>query len=190
MNQTIKDSIASDSGDGIIVVDIETTNFLHRGGLIVEIGIVKLDLKTGEIKMLYNELVKEKGFDHNHFDSWIFNNSDLKPWAVMKANPLDHATLRKIFEQHLATAWNTSFDFSFLRDRALTIQELPCPMMMSAEYFAIKRPTVGFKWAKVQEAWDKLFPEKYYLETHRGFDDAAHEAKIIHELYKRGVYKI
>ncbi len=46
----------------IAVVDIETSGFQNQGGLIVEIGIVGLDLDTGNIINEFNSIVKEDGF--------------------------------------------------------------------------------------------------------------------------------
>jgi hypothetical protein len=48
----------------------------------------------------------------------------------------------------------------------------------------------GFKWPKVGEAYEFFFGKTDYVETHRGADDAFHEADIVYELYKRGVFKI
>jgi hypothetical protein len=45
----------------IAIVDIETTGFLNKGGLIAEVGIILLDLETGETECIYEELVKEFG---------------------------------------------------------------------------------------------------------------------------------
>jgi DNA polymerase-3 subunit epsilon len=47
----------------------------------------------------------------------------------------------------------------------------------------------GSKWAG-QEAYDFFFGKTDYIETHRGADDAFHEAEIVYELYKRGIFKI
>ena len=38
----------------ILILDIETTGFLNQGGSIVEIGIVELNLDTGEISMRHH----------------------------------------------------------------------------------------------------------------------------------------
>ena len=48
----------------------------------------------------------------------------------------------------------------------------------------------GYKWPKVQEAWDYLFGKTDYVEQHRGADDAMHEAKIVHEMIKREWLKV
>ena len=46
------------------------------------------------------------------------------------------------------------------------------------------------KWPKVEEAWEHFFPDVAYIEQHRGADDAVHEAKIVYELYKIGVFTL
>lgn len=48
----------------------------------------------------------------------------------------------------------------------------------------------GFKWPKVPEAYEFFFGKTGYIESHRGADDAFHEADIVYELFKRGVFKI
>ena len=48
----------------------------------------------------------------------------------------------------------------------------------------------GYKWPKVQEAWEHFFGDTGYIETHRGADDAFHDADIVMELYKLGVFKV
>ncbi len=40
----------------IAVIDIETSGFQKQGGLIVEIGIVALNLKTGKIINEFNSI--------------------------------------------------------------------------------------------------------------------------------------
>ena len=170
----------------IAIVDIETTGFLKEGGLIVEIGIAKLDLSTGNAQKLYHALVREKSLSEQHKDSWIFKNSDLSFKDVMRADSLDTVALQEIFDKYPATAYNKSFDFDFLKSRGLTIKELPCPMILATSLCKLPGH-YGYKWPSVQEAWDILIKEPY-TEAHRGLDDAIHEAKIVFELFKRGVF--
>lgn len=173
----------------IIVVDIETTNFLQRGGLIIDIGIVELDLNTGGVKVLYDNRVKEEGFDKS-CNAWIFDNSSLTPEMIDEAGPLEKEELQKIFSKYPATAYNKRFDFDFLKSRGFEIKELPCLMIAATEPCRIPKKTgEGFKWPKQQEAWDILIKEEY-KEAHRALDDAAHAARIAYELYDKGAFKI
>ena len=182
----------------IIVVDIETTGFLNKGGKIVEIGIVKLNLLTGEITPAFNSLVKEEGFGPHHTQGafgWIFNNSDLTYEEVEAAPSLEsqRAEIQALFSEYHATAFNKAFDFDFLRDRGFTITDLPCPMKVATPICKLPNQ-YGYsshKWPTVEEAWDHFFgKETGYVEAHRGYDDAAHEAKIVFRLFELGHFEV
>ena len=86
----------------IAVLDIETTGFNNEGGLIVEIGIVELNLSDGSSNVVYDELVKEESFCVNHKNSWIFQNSSLTFGEVMNAEPLNINTLQNILNNYIA----------------------------------------------------------------------------------------
>lgn len=182
----------------ILVVDIETTGFLNQGGKIVEVGMVLLNLLDGSVTSVYNSVVNEAGFDRNHTRNpygWIFSNSDLSYDEVANAPGLESekATIQALFDQYPATAFNKSFDFDFLRDRGFRINDLACPMLLATPI--CKLPAMygrsGYKWPKVEEAWEHFFgPDTGYVEAHRGLDDAKHEALIVYELYKMGVFKV
>lgn len=175
----------------IIVVDIETTGFLNDGGLILEIGIVELDLDTGYTKIIYNELVREDKFGQKHENSWIFENSDLTYKGMSDAQPIDMKAIQTIFNKYRATAYNKKFDFDFLRSRGFIINELYCPMLFATKVCKIPGYCGSWKWPKVQEAWDFLFgKDTGYIEEHRGADDALHEANIVYELYKKHGFEL
>ena len=175
----------------IVVVDIETTGFQKEGGLIVEVGIVELCLESGFTRIIYNELVRESGYNSSHKDSWIFSNSDLTHNDVCCASPLDIEKIQSILDKYMATAYNKDFDFNFLRSRGLTINELPCPMKIATDICKIPSPYgYGYKWPKVQEAYDFLFGKTNYIEKHRGADDAMHEAQIVYKEFQMGKFKI
>jgi len=182
----------------IIVVDIETTGFLNDGGKIVEIGIVKLNLATGELSPAYNSLVREEGFGPQHTFGrfgWIFNHSDLSYEEVEAAPSLEEqrAEIQTLFDQYYATAYNKTFDFEFLRDRGFEIKELPCPMKLATPLCQLpsQRGNKNYKWPTVEEAWTHFFGEEQrYEEAHRGLDDAEHEARIVYRLFEMGHFKV
>lgn len=183
----------------ILVLDIETTGFLNQGGSIVEIGIVELDLETGEIEILFDSLCREEILTAKHREEpfgWIFRNSDLTPEAVRSAPPAI-----EVFDQVQAllnsyplgcTAFNKAFDFGYLKDRGIQINELPCPMILATDVCKLPNQNgfSGYKWPKVEEAFAHLFPDWEYTEKHRGADDAYHEAMIVYKLYTMGVFKL
>lgn len=180
----------------ILIIDIETTGFLNRGGKIVEIGIVELDLTNGVSKIIFNEMCHEKGITKKEVeDSWIIKNSDMTIEDVRTSKRLDKLKpkIQKIFNDYKvgATAFNNTFDFGFLEDRGFVFpKKLGCPMKISTNICKIPNSRGGFKWPKVQEAYDFFFGQTDYVEKHRGADDALHEAEIVYHLYTTGDFKI
>lgn len=186
----------------LLVLDIETTNFFDKGGKIVEIGIVSLNLKTFEILPIFNEIVKEEGFnikDSQSPNGWIFKNSDLTFEECLSAQPLTSYIflLNALFQNNPVTAYNKQFDFGFLRSRGIEIPyESPDPMDIAENHLKIpptqKMIYAGygnkFKRPSVQECWDRIM-DKSIKEPHRAGKDSLMEAAIISKLYQKGVYK-
>ena len=73
----------------VVVIDIETTGLDALYELILEIGIVELNLETGAPKVLFNNFVKEPGFGEKHRNAWIFDNSNMKFEDVLNAPNLE-----------------------------------------------------------------------------------------------------
>ena len=183
----------------ILVLDIETTNFLQKGGSIVEIGIVELDLSNGDITTIYDSLCREDILSAKHRDEpfgWIFRNSDLTIDEVRNAPKFEivKAEVQKILNDYPlgCTAFNNVFDFGFLRDRGLEIKALPCPMKLSTDICKLpnKNGFSNYKWPSVQEAFSYFFPDIEYIEKHRGADDAFHEAMIVYKLFTLDIFKL
>lgn len=181
----------------ILILDIETTGFQNQGRSIVEIGIVSLNLDTGEIKEVFESVLREDILTAKHRKKpfgWIFENSDLTVEEVRTA-PRSEDVLSEVQEIIDAypmgcTAYNNKFDFGFLEDRGLRIKKLPCPMILSTDICKIPGRYGSYKWPSVEEAFAFFFPEEDYTEKHRGLDDAKHEARIVYRLYQDGVFKV
>lgn len=179
----------------VAVIDIETTGLNPEIELILEIGIVELDLATGETKILFDSLVKETKFGEEHKEAWIFSNSDLKFEDFENAPLFDDLKqkISEIFNQYPITAFNKAFDLDFLKAKEINIpKELPCIMLTAQNIIKIpyQYDSSRYKRPNVQEAWDFFFPNSEYIEKHRAADDAIHEAKILFELYKRRQFHI
>lgn len=176
----------------INVLDIETTDFFNKGGLIVEIALITYDLETGEADFILDEIIKEPGFKADlHKNSWIFNNSSLTPELVENRGVDIESVREKIQTQldlHPTTAWNSAFDFQFLEDRKFKIwSKLTCPMKASTNYFKLPGRYGMFKWPKVEEAYRVLSQNPQYKELHRALQDTLDEAWIIRQLYNKNV---
>jgi DNA polymerase III alpha subunit (gram-positive type) len=179
----------------ILITDIETTGFLQQGGKIVEVGIVSLNLLTGEKKTLFDQVCHERPITKQEVEeSWIVKNSDLTLDMIQKSKQLSHYIpwLNEIYKAYPlgGTAFNNAFDNGFLKSRGIIIgKELPCPMKLMTDICKIPKGS-GYKWPNVMEAHKHLFGEIGYIEQHRGADDAWYEADIVYQLYKMGIFKL
>lgn len=179
----------------ILIIDIETTGFMNQGGKIVEVGMVELDVNTGEKQILYDKVFRPYGMSIDEIErSWIVENKYMTAGDIIQAPHIEQHRheIQEIIDDYFlgATAYNNQFDFSFLESIGITFHtKLPCPMKISTNI--VKIPSAwGYKWPKVQEAWDFFFgSDTGYIEKHRGADDAFHEADIVFELIKRGKFK-
>lgn len=180
----------------ILIIDIETTGFLDRGGKIVEVGIVELDTETGNRKIIFDKVTHEKGITRAEVEnSWIISNSDLKVEDVRFSKRLDllKDKIQGIINKYPAgaTAYNRSFDFDFLEDRGFKFpKKLPCPMILSTNVLKLPGNYGDYKWPKVEEAYNYFFTGNKYKEKHRGANDALHEAEIVYELIKRDIFNL
>lgn len=177
----------------IIVLDIETTGLNPNHDLILELGMVKLNLDSGEITPIFDQVFKDPNLRAKHRNSWIFENGFMELEEIRNALPItdyfdEIQSLLNPYKGRI-TAWNRDFDSAFLIKYGFVLgPNIPCPMKESVDYFKIEG-SYGYKWPKAQEAWDILFPDIPKIEQHRGLDDSIMEAAIIYELYKRGQYK-
>jgi DNA polymerase-3 subunit epsilon len=174
----------------IIVLDLETSGFDHNKDVIFECGIAGLDLDTGTVRPLLDLPMREPHLAGRHKDSWIFRHSDLTPERIRTApsSALAFKTIQYYIDNSYGvTAFNKKFDFGFLQHRGVELRRpWQCPMLQATDVCNIPGQFGKAKWPSVQEAWEFFFPFEFFIEAHRGCDDAVHEAKIVNELYKLG----
>jgi len=193
MFRNILEFVYTEKENKVGIVDIETTGINPDLHLIVEVGIVELNLKSGETEVIIESLVKEPTFGVKYKNAWIFKNSNMKFEEIDNAPSLSSikSELQNISENYYLTAFNKSFDFGFLQSRNIYVKhELPDIMEVARDVCKIPRVTGNYKYPNVKEAWDYFFPTINYKEKHRAIDDAIHEAQILFEMFKRGYYKI
>lgn len=181
----------------ILILDIETTGFLHNGGKIVEIGITELDLTNGECKLIFDEVTHEKGITREEVEnSWIVKNSSLTVDAVRHSIRLDKLKdkIQNIINSYPlgCTAYNNQFDFGFLENRGFFFpKKLADPMKILTPIMKLpKTRGYGYKWPSVEEAKRHYYGATDYVEEHRGGQDSIDEAKIVYKLYLEGHFKV
>lgn len=180
----------------ILVLDIETTGFLNAGGKIVEVGIISLDLDSGDKKIVFDSFCHERPITLETVQaSWIVQKGYITVEQIQTSPELKTILpdIQDIISHFLAgaTAFNRKFDFDFLESRGIVFpKKLPCPMLLSTPICKCpnRNGYAGFKYPRVEEAYKFFYPDSEYSELHRGADDAMHECDIVYALYKLGYY--
>ena len=72
----------------ILVLDIETTGLDPKTDFILELGMVELDLNSGRITVLFDQVFKDPKLTAKHRSSWIFENGFMQIDEVRNALPL------------------------------------------------------------------------------------------------------
>ncbi len=179
----------------ILIIDIETSNFLNANGTILEIGLVELDITTGATKILFDSCVHEKGITREEIaNSWIIANSDMTVLEIQYSPDLEKVRdkVQKILNRYElgATAYNNRFDFDFMESRKFSFpKKLACPMLLLTPILQLPAKNGrGTKWPNVGEAMKYYLGVENYVEKHRGCSDALDEAKIVYKLIKDGYF--
>jgi DNA polymerase-3 subunit epsilon len=177
----------------IVIIDIETTGFNRDLDNIIEIGIVELDIKSGQIRTLFNSQVKDTNFDvSQHIDNTFIKTSGIDIYEISESISIKECEedLQLIFDNYRCAAYNRTFDFGWLESRAFSI-----PMkLMDIMRFCIKSfPNCGsFKFQDVykfitnqpNDFITKYLTRTYYKSNHRAIDDAICEAEVLFYLIK------
>jgi len=178
----------------ILVVDIETgvieptlNNYDLDNCLICEIGIVSLDLETGDIRVIYDRTCRER--PDAHPSSWVFRNTSLTLDTVT-GSPYFHElkpSIQDLFDSRLVTSWNHDFDLAILESRGMRIPlTFWDPKTTLKHFLKLHHPSgQGHKWPSVQEAYKYFNPDKPLQQTHRAIQDAQVEAEIIHQAVEK-----
>jgi len=182
----------------LLVVDIETTGFEVKDDAIVEIGIVLVDTKTKKTEIVFNEIIKHEGKFNlsKHENSWIFQNTTLKPEDVVRAKSLEfyRDKIQKLFDTYKMTAYNKAFDIKFLSGAGFKLNDVDCLMKSSTKYSNYRFPNGRKKIPSVEEIYNQFFmnENEVYIEKHRAGVDALDEARILLHLVdlKSGTAKI
>lgn len=183
----------------IYVLDTETTGL--GGGpydLVVDIGIVAVDLGTGDIEEVFSSVVGyPESMIRKHQDAWVFQNTDINFWSVLRAPSMVKIIPRvtEILMGERITSYNTEFDFDrFLYRDPWNLKNFcaECDCIMTSAWRAF--PDLGRNgyYPKLQVAYDALCPDDPVgvgKQRHRALSDAALAAHVMMELHKRGKYR-
>lgn len=180
----------------ILVIDIETgvidpkkDPFDIDNNSICEIGVVKLNLDTGDIQTIFNRTCQD-----NHMcspSSWVFQNTSLTHDEVTASEHIHDLkdVIQDILNKNPVTSWSHDFDISLLEhpSRSFIIPvKFWDPKITLKNFLKIPQSLgYGYKWPKVQEAFEYFNPEKRYEQTHRAIQDARMSAEIIFQAVEK-----
>ncbi len=180
----------------ILIVAIETANIDYKKDnwaidncLICEIGIANLNLDSGKIKQVFNQICKED--DSPDPKSWIFKTTSLTCEMIAESTHFEDLKdkLQDILNSKPVTSWDHDFDLDSLEcpSRCLAIPtKFWDPKHTLTNFLEIPRYSgYGYKWPKVTEAFEYFYPNKKWQQTHRAMDDAIIEADIIFQAVEK-----
>lgn len=175
----------------ILIIDIETTGF-QPTGRICEVGIVELDIDSGETKIIFDRVINPNLPDETLAKSWIVQKGYMTINEIKSGVEFSEikCEIQDIINRYPdgATAFNRQFDFNFLESYGIKFpKKLPCPMLAATPICKLPKTGKaahygGYKWPNAEEAFKFFNPGIEYVELHRGADDAMHESDIVFKL--------
>ncbi|MFH0809821.1 MAG: 3'-5' exonuclease [Pseudomonadota bacterium] len=177
----------------ILVVDVETTSTNPQRAHILEVGLVSVDLSTGQVDTLVDTLVCPECDEAEWLGCWFMSNSKVDPELVRCAP--NFASLRPTIQEQLlalpVTAFNRSYDVQVLfRYQVQVPKRASCLMLACKDILCLPGHYGDYKYPKFSEAWGYFFPDQPFEDKHRAGHDSIHEAKLAVELYRRGLLEV
>lgn len=189
----------------VYVLDTETTGLCGApNDVVVDIGIVRLDLLAHSIEPVYSSVVGYNTlmWTPEQRNAWVFSHTDLTEEDVLGATDLETVAddVRRLLRDRYVTSYNTDFDFArFLDYEPWSLGEI-CwqvtdPMLAAAAYFKIPSEYPGrYKWPRLDWCYDALRGDSdpcnlHGQQKHRAQSDAEVAAYVMSELYDRGGYQ-
>ena len=183
--------------DRVIVIDIETTGFDSSVDKIIEIGIIEVNLKTKERKVLFNSPIYEEGVDL-HKNSEFFKMSSLDYSNITNYPSLEFLenTLQFIFDNVRITSFNMNFDLGFLGSRGFLFPKKLQDLMTHTRKIMPKGKKYNFEYAyrflfnSSKNKRGNYLSDPNYIQQHHAIDDAIYEAELLDFLYHEFNYPL
>lgn len=197
---TLEDFFVED----IYVLDTETTGL--KGApedVIVDIGVCKVDIKSGKVEPVYSSIV---GYDTSRWNdyrrnAWIFDNTDLTLEMVHSAPPLSKILIEisALLSGKKVTSYNTDYDMDkFLYREPWNMKGLfiPCTDIMKAATYVCKVPSQyygrEYQYPKLDRAYMMITDGDPAgingKQDHRALSDATVASHVMIQMYRDGTY--
>ncbi|KKM71341.1 hypothetical protein LCGC14_1431560, partial [marine sediment metagenome] len=183
--------------DRVIVIDIETTGFDSSVDKIIEIGIIEVNLKTKERKVLFNSPIYEEGVDL-HKNSEFFKMSSLDYSNITDYPSLEFLenTLQFIFDNIRITSFNMNFDLGFLESRGFLFPKKLQDLMTHTRKIMPKGKKYNFEYAyrflfnSSKNKESNYLSDPDYRQQHHAIDDAIYGVELLDLLYHEFNYPL
>lgn len=175
----------------IAIIILKTISIFDKQGVVVEVGIVSLDLSTGEIVHEFGSVVKADNFNESYKKSSSFKSSTLTFENINSAPSFDKKILEithAVNKPEIIGVTGFDTDFDFLRESGVIINAPIVACIRKEAQSIIKTPSKrrgGFKKPSLMEAFQYFFKDKKYVCEHRASKDAEDVALIAYEMYKK-----
>jgi DNA polymerase-3 subunit epsilon len=179
--------------ENILIADVKTTGSLKEEKKIVKISLIKLNVLTSDISVIYNSLVKEEGFEESNLvdkSNEYFKSSDIEIVDVLKAPSLNkqRSEIQSLLDQYKVTAFGTNLKLGLLKDRGFKVNELKCVQIAAASIckLAPKHNNQDYLLPTLDQAWEVLFKNVSSNGTDDKLNDIKNVAKMAYKLIKLG----
>lgn len=197
---TLEDFFVED----IYVLDTETTGL--KGApedVIVDIGVCKVDIKSGKVEPVYSSIV---GYDTSRWNdyrrnAWIFDNTDLTLDMVHSAPPFSKILndISALLSGKKVTSYNIEYDMGkFLYRDPWNMKGLfvPCTDIMKAATYVCKVPSQyygrEYQYPKLDFAYSMITDGDPAgicgKQDHRALSDAKVASHVMIQMYRDGTY--
>jgi DNA polymerase-3 subunit epsilon len=190
----------------IYVLDTETTGLKGApDDVIVDIGVCKVDIKSGTVKPVYSSVVGYETSKWNDYrrNAWIFDNTDLTLDMVHSAPPFSKVLedISALLSGNRVTSYNTEYDmdkFLYRDPWSMKGQFTLCTDIMKAAMYVCKVPSQyygrEYQYPKLDLAYSTITDGDPAgiggKQDHRALSDAMVASHVMIQMYRDGTYSL